>query len=1031
MVPNNILKEISEKLLSEDLKNISPQQARDLKLFGPVFHGTTSDKLEKINTQGFNVFVGHERSGNVSQGYEASDYYGGIPAPIHHLGFGVYFTTVQAIAKRFGEGNPNTGPYFLDIPKIETINFGSPRTMMKWWEQNGYDYKKTPQTTFGNPETNLNAIRQERLRATIQMTNFLKSRYDGVWFKGKGMYKLLDGDQVVIFDPSKVYKLDKNLAQPGEIGSRVVAKVGIDPFGRGEIKVPMGTKGTILDKRKPDERQTWAKGSEWIYSIKWDKGGKMWDILDSWIQPYVKPTSKKLNEAILGDCRNEELVDDIFGHVSEFNRQVEIHGDNFKYQGINVSYDPNTDIHTFWTEDKLKENLVQRRNFWKMYEESLNQPTPPTISLTKKEEQEVVRHIILRWSKQLADSGLKNSITDLRKTIKKIDPTTYKAIINDAPIIFEISRNKQGVGYITRDEKHGYIWDWTLVVPASHHPLTETEDDPESTYSPMTKVEEEQVVRYISGELKRWGYGLKGLIKIKDERKLYDIEKPYDRVEYKFDNPTAKHLTILLSKIGHKFWWAIKSENEKPEASRTWWPFPSRREHTAKLKENDGDHGAALQQTGYWGRQGAGAIILAQDTGRILLPYRSRSVEQPHTWGVWGGAIDAGEDPATAVRREISEEVGYEGLNMELIPMYVYQDPKVGFQYNNFLAVVPKEFVPRLNWETENYRWTTYGEWPSPIHFGLKALLQNSGDEILKVVQKYNKETPSEQPKQMDKAKYAAAIHIIRMTWADMAKNGDYQDRFDFDNNFVHWMQNTQPLNALLEKYGQMFYPQAHEPHYEFQDDVEKVLEMLEEKHNERRTRKVNKNDPLYFLKQTVRGKSWRGAKQSLNNLSWVGRGRKLGQITDDMAESLFNRLYRVSLGETFYDADAYKYAVYLDKYILSANTDDSMRNFIQHYNGRKTDRFPASVKVWRGLNSPTSKIRPGDYVTFDKGYARSYGAGKYAAVVSDILPSKDLIVTKPDSESSEMIYWPPGHQIKKVENVPSFKQFYNQWAFP
>jgi hypothetical protein len=50
----------------------------------------------------------------------------------------------------------------------------------------------------------------------------------------------------------------------------------------------------------------------------------------------------------LGDCRNEELVEDIFGSVSEFARLVEKHGNNFSIGNIVVKYNPTTDVHTFW-----------------------------------------------------------------------------------------------------------------------------------------------------------------------------------------------------------------------------------------------------------------------------------------------------------------------------------------------------------------------------------------------------------------------------------------------------------------------------------------------------------------------------------------------------------------------------------------------------------------------------------------------------------------------------------------------------------
>jgi len=52
---------------------------------------------------------------------------------------------------------------------------------------------------------------------------------------------------------------------------------------------------------------------------------------------------------LLGDCRNEELIEEIFGSVSEFARQVEENGDNFKFGNFEVTYNKNKDIHYFWS----------------------------------------------------------------------------------------------------------------------------------------------------------------------------------------------------------------------------------------------------------------------------------------------------------------------------------------------------------------------------------------------------------------------------------------------------------------------------------------------------------------------------------------------------------------------------------------------------------------------------------------------------------------------------------------------------------
>ena len=157
------------------------------------------------------------------------------------------------------------------------------------------------------------------------------------------------------------------------------------------------------------------------------------------------------------------------------------------------------------------------------------------------------------------------------------------------------------------------------------------------------------------------------------------------------------------------------------------------------IKENDAEHRAELNRTGFWGKQGAGCIILAKDTKRICIPHRSSYVEQPDTWGTWGGAIDSGEDPKVAAIRELREEAGYNG-KLELIPLFVFRHSS-GFTYYNFLALVEKEFAPKLDWETQGYRWVKYGDWPEPLHNGLKLLL--SDPESVETITRYVEDTES------------------------------------------------------------------------------------------------------------------------------------------------------------------------------------------------------------------------------------------------------------------------------------------------
>jgi hypothetical protein len=52
---------------------------------------------------------------------------------------------------------------------------------------------------------------------------------------------------------------------------------------------------------------------------------------------------------MIGNCTDEDIVDNIFGSVSEFARQVEENGDEFLYQNdVVVKYDEDNDIHYFY-----------------------------------------------------------------------------------------------------------------------------------------------------------------------------------------------------------------------------------------------------------------------------------------------------------------------------------------------------------------------------------------------------------------------------------------------------------------------------------------------------------------------------------------------------------------------------------------------------------------------------------------------------------------------------------------------------------
>lgn len=152
-----------------------------------------------------------------------------------------------------------------------------------------------------------------------------------------------------------------------------------------------------------------------------------------------------------------------------------------------------------------------------------------------------------------------------------------------------------------------------------------------------------------------------------------------------------------------------------------------------KLKQFFSENDAPRE---YWdsGHGAAGCIFIAKDTGRILLAHRSDRVDyEPETWGTWGGKVDEGETPKQTVEREVEEETGFNG-KYKISHLWTFKDPEAGFQYHNYLVVVPHEFSPQLNWENDSSKWVEFGEWPKPLHFGMIELIHHAGSTIKRVI---------------------------------------------------------------------------------------------------------------------------------------------------------------------------------------------------------------------------------------------------------------------------------------------------------
>lgn len=134
---------------------------------------------------------------------------------------------------------------------------------------------------------------------------------------------------------------------------------------------------------------------------------------------------------------------------------------------------------------------------------------------------------------------------------------------------------------------------------------------------------------------------------------------------------------------------------------------------------------------------GAGALIFARDTKRVLLGFRSKMENNPHVWGNQGGHVDSGERVHDALKREIREETGYRGP-IEFIPFPDGKFKDTEFHFYNFLGIVPKEFTPHPDkkwaWETEKWGWFDFDNLPDPMHPVLNKKIKRYNHQITQII---------------------------------------------------------------------------------------------------------------------------------------------------------------------------------------------------------------------------------------------------------------------------------------------------------
>jgi len=124
----------------------------------------------------------------------------------------------------------------------------------------------------------------------------------------------------------------------------------------------------------------------------------------------------------------------------------------------------------------------------------------------------------------------------------------------------------------------------------------------------------------------------------------------------------------------------------------------------------------------YWGNSGASILVMARDTGRVLLGLRSKWVNEPHTWNAPGGGVEKHETPEQGAIREFKEETHYQSFIDDITLAYVFKDGS--FSFYNFIGTIKEEFHAAPDWETEKFQWFDLNDLPNHLHWGFVKMFK-------------------------------------------------------------------------------------------------------------------------------------------------------------------------------------------------------------------------------------------------------------------------------------------------------------------
>jgi len=122
----------------------------------------------------------------------------------------------------------------------------------------------------------------------------------------------------------------------------------------------------------------------------------------------------------------------------------------------------------------------------------------------------------------------------------------------------------------------------------------------------------------------------------------------------------------------------------------------------------------------------SGGLFLSKETKRFLLLLRNQG-KTAGTWSIVGGKKEPSDYTIfDGLKREIDEEIGKLSIPViKTVPLELFVSHDQQFQYNTYILIVEKEFIPELNHEHSGYAWCNFDCWPRPLHQGLKNSFNN------------------------------------------------------------------------------------------------------------------------------------------------------------------------------------------------------------------------------------------------------------------------------------------------------------------